>query len=132
MLNTAVAIKFPQADLKEMDQLVSIGEYISRSDLIREGTRKLIDEEKRENMDKTRYVKAMEKEGVFKNQEMLLLTRVFLGKDIREKDKRIIKKLSKDPLKPIEKVKGDVVLTDIGKDLATAFLESKLHLANVI
>lgn len=132
MLNVAIATKFPPSDIKGMDNLVNKGEFISRSDLIREGTRKLIEEEKKRKTDKDDYVLEMGKGGVFKNPELRVLANILIGKKLTEKEKKIIKRISRRPLKPIKIIKGKMQLTEIGRDLAEGFLDSLLHLEKIV
>jgi len=124
MSNQSIAIKFPQIDVKQIDRLVNMGEYISRSDLIREGARQLIEKQKTEIEEEGGYLMMMEKKGAFKNPEAIVLANLLLGKELSDKETIIAKRLMRKPLKPIRVVKGKMVLTEMGKDLANGFLES--------
>lgn len=124
MDNQSIAIKFPQIDVKHIDRLVNIGEYISRSDLIREGTRQLIEKQRTEIEEERGYLMMMEKKGAFKNPEAIVLANLLLSKELSDKETIIAKRLMRKPLKPIRMVKGRMVLTEIGADLANGFLES--------
>jgi len=124
MNNQSIAIKFPQIDVKQIDRLVNMGEYISRSDLIREGARQLIEKQRTEIEEEGGYLMMMEKKGAFKNPEAIVLANLLLGKELSDKETIIAKRLMRKPLKPIRVVKGRMVLTEMGEDLANGFLES--------
>jgi len=70
MLNKNIAIKFPPLDIEMMDTLINSGRFISRSDLIREGTRQLINKQVTKKTDKEIYVEYMAKTGTFKDPSL--------------------------------------------------------------
>ena len=128
---TIMAVKFPKKDVENMDQLIDSGEFISRSDLVREGTRRLLQEQREKNKDEKKYVLEMEEEGVFKNKEFVVLASLLVKKPLLPNQKIIAKRLLKNPIKPVKTLNGEVVLTDIGKELADGFIESLLYLRKV-
>jgi Arc/MetJ-type ribon-helix-helix transcriptional regulator len=131
MVTMAIATKFPEADVKRMDKLVDAGEFISRSDVIREATRRLIATQKEQTKDKDDYILAMEKEGDFKNPELHALVNIMLGNTLSFVEERAAKKLLRHPCRPVRMTKKGFVLTDIGKDIAEGFLDALLHLGTI-
>lgn len=131
MLNQSIAIKFPHTDIRIIDQLVNTGEFISRSDLIREGTRQLIEKQKTEIKGEKEYLTMMDDSGAFENPEARVLANLLLGKNLSEKETIIAKRIMRKPLKPIKIVKGKMVLTDMGKDLANGFLDAIIEFRKV-
>jgi len=131
MSNQSIAIKFPQSDVERIDRLVDLGDFISRSDLIREGARQLLEKQKTEIEEEGGYLMMMEKKGAFKNPEAIVLANLLLGKELSDKETIIAKRLIRKPLKPIRIVKGRMVLTEIGEDLANGFLESIMAFRSV-
>ncbi len=131
MSNQSIAIKFPRSDVERIDRLVDLGDFISRSDLIREGARQLLEKQKTKEGEEERYILKMEEKGIFKNPELQVLANLFIEKKLSEKEKIIAKRLGRNPLKPIKISKGRMLLTEIGKDLAEGFIGSIIRLRKI-
>ena len=130
-MTESIAIKFPESDIKEMDKLINIGRFISRSDLIREGARRLIQEKLLKTEETDKYVLEMESKGDFKNIELIVLSNLFINKKLTEKEEIVANRLTRNPLKPVRVLEGKFVLTEIGIDIAEGFLDSLLHLRKI-
>jgi len=130
-MTESIAIKFPESDIMEMDKLINTGKFISRSDLIREGARRLIQEKILKMEESNKYILEMENKGDFKNIELIVLANLFINKKLTEKEEIVAKRLTRNPLKPIKIIEGKFVLTEIGIDLAEGFLDSLLHLRKI-
>jgi len=97
----------------------------------------IIKENKKTEADKNSYVLSMAKKKVFKNPEMRLLVKIFTSKksvsrkDLILTEQRLLKKLLRKPMKPIKIKKDEIILTEMGLDLAEGFLEALLHLEKI-
>ena len=131
MKTEIIPTKFPEADVNFMDKLIRNGIFISRSDLIREGARRLIQEKILKMEESNKYILEMENKGDFKNIELIVLANLFINKKLTEKEEIVAKRLTRNPLKPIKIIEGKFVLTEIGIDLAEGFLDSLLHLRKI-
>ena len=136
-----IAIKFPQNDVENMDKLISSGMFISRSDLVREGTRGLMMEAQKKKVDVDTYVKFMYDEGTFKDPSLNMLAKLHIKLAISpetaingfsDNELRLLERLLKHPFKPIEEVKGKYYLTENGIDAAEGFLEGLFHFKKML
>jgi|TARA_B100001971_G_C18181784_1_gene533196 Arc/MetJ-type ribon-helix-helix transcriptional regulator len=126
-----IAIKFPEKDVENMDKLVNSGKFISRSDLIRTGTRNIIETQKIESKEMDDYILYMEKEGTFKDPELKILVELYIGNGLSEIQKVIAKRLVRHPFGIVKIKEGSFVLTDNGRDVAEGFIDSLLHLRRI-
>lgn len=130
-MTQSIATKFPDMDIIEMDRLINSGEFISRSDLIREGTRRIIEKQKIENKDIDGYVLHMEKIGTFKDPELKVLSELYIGNELLENEKIVAKRLTRHPFGVVKFIDGEFVLTENGKDIAEGFIGALLHLKRI-
>ena len=130
-MTQSIATKFPEADIGEMDNLVNSGEFISRSDLIRTGAREIIEKQKIQSKEMDNYVLSMEREGIFKDPELKVLTELYIGNELSENAKIIAKRLVRHPFGILKFINGELVLTENGKEVAEGFIDSLLHLRRI-
>lgn len=128
-LTETVPTKFPQQEVKMMDKLIQRGLYISRSDLIREATREKIKENQELKTDFELMVKEMKDKGDFSGMEGKVLARIFLEKELSEKnfsaaERKAIRKLMRHPFGILKARKGILTLTENGQMTAKGYLKA--------
>ena len=130
-MTQSIATKFPEVDINEMDNLVNSGEFISRSDLIREGARKIIEKQKMENKEIDKYVLDMERKGTFKDPELRVLAELYIGNELSENWRKIAKRLTRHPFDVVKFADGKFILTENGNDVAEGLIDALLHLRTI-
>ena len=127
-----IPTKFPKNDVKMMDILVEKGFFISRSDLIREAARQVMENKKNEKTDFEQAVEVMKKKGDFDSMEGKVLSKIFLDPEKPEKyfnktEQKTIRRLLRHPFKILRKQQGKIFLTENGQSIAKGYLKGLTH-----
>ena len=139
MTGLVVPARFSQEDVKNMDNLIGRGVFISRSDLIQKAAREAIEKERKRMSNKDSYVKFMKETGTFEDPELKLVAEMLIqratskekaipNEKFSDPEKKLLNKLLKDPFQPVGLSKKAFYLTKNGIDEAEGFLEGLLHL----
>lgn len=140
-MTQSIATKFPEVDIKEMDNLVNSGEFISRSDLIRNGTRKIIQEANEKRSDLDTYVIFMHKSGTFKDPSLNVIAKMHIKlavspekatDELSENELKLLNRLLRHPFKPVAETGGKYFLTKNGIIAAEGFLEGLFYFKKMV
>ncbi len=129
-----IPTKFPEQEVRIMDNLVQRGIFISRSDLIRSATREKMKESIGLKSDLDLLTKQMKNEGDFNSIEGKILSLMFLEQknlakesNFNKAEQKVIRKFLRHPFKILKKVKGMLVLTENGQSIARGYLKGLTH-----
>ena len=132
-MTQTIPTKFSDQDVSRMDILIEREQFISRSDLIRQAARNLVNQQAK--MMKTYgdvLVNKMKQEGDFNRIEWKTLANLYLKPDtqdseLNDSEKKAIRKLLRDPFGVLRKKNDQYVLTKNGESLVKGYLKGLLY-----